>query len=373
MIYGIVMLNNQPVQPAMLDNMKQAMDFWGPDGQGQWLGNDAAMGNLLLYNTPESVFEKMPFTDTSDNFVFTAGARIDNRSELCRLFRITPQEAMSLPDSYFIMRAYQRWGEDCVDHLLGDWSFAVWDISKKRLFVARDHHGITALYYYKGKDFFVFSSSLKGILCFKEIEKKVNEPKVAQILVGWNEGGPETCYQDIYRLPPAHTLVLENGSVKTHRYWYLEHTPELRLKEEQQYIDLFLDIYTEAVKCRLRSYGPVGATLSGGLDSGSVCALASRELKKEGKRLPAFTAVPLYDTTGLVPPNRIGDEGPLAQAVADHCGNIDITFARPKILVRWKAWKRCWRYRMNQSMPPPMLIGYWILWRRQKNRALELC
>lgn len=324
-IYGIISLKEMPVQQADLEKMKKAMDFWGPDGQGKWIESSAGLGNLLLYNTPESVFEKMPFCDPTGNLIFTASARIDNRSELCRLFRITPQEAMKLPDSYFIMRAYQRWGEDCPDHLLGDWSFAVWDKQKQRLFIARDHHGVTALYYHLAKDFFVFSSSLKGILCLKEIEKKVNEYKVSQILVGWNEGGPETCYQNIFRLPPAHTLTLENNKLVTNRYWFLEHTPELRLEREQHYIDLFLDIYTEAVKCRLRSYGPVGATLSGGLDSGSVCALASKELKKKGKRLQAFTAVPLYDTTGLVPPNRIGDEGPLAKIVANHCG-FETTF-----------------------------------------------
>lgn len=353
------MLNNQPVKQEVMDTMKKALEFWGPDAQGMWRQGAAGLGNLLLYNTPEAVFEKMPFGDSSDNFVFTAGARIDNRAELCRIFKIAPMEAFKLPDSYFIMRAYQRWGENCADHLLGDWAFAVWDKAKQRLFVARDHHGVTAMYYYKGEDFFVFSSSLKGILSLPEVEKKVNDYKVAQILVGWNEGGPETCYQNIFRLPPAHTLSLHNGTLSVNRYWFLEQTPELRLKEEQQYIDLFLDIYTEAVKCRLRSYRPVGATLSGGLDSGSVCALASRELKKEGKRLPAYTAVPLYDTTGLVPPNRIGDEGPLAQAVADFCGNIDITFCKAENISPLEGVERM----LELHDEPIIAVGnsYWII------------
>src|ERR1035437_6844738 len=242
-------------------------------------------------------------TDHSGNLLLTAGARIDNREELFRIFDISLGQRLTMPDSMLILKAYEKWGEACADHLVGDWAFAIWDRRLQKLFVARDHHGITAMYFYKGSDFFVFSSSLKGILCLPNVPKKVNEFKIAQLLVNWNEGGPETCYQDIMRLPPAHTLTVQEGKLTTNRYWYLENTPEVRLKNDQEYIDMFRDLYTEAVRCRLRSHRPVGATLSSGLDSGSVCILAAKELAKEGKRLQPFTSVPLYDITGLVPKN----------------------------------------------------------------------
>jgi asparagine synthase (glutamine-hydrolysing) len=327
-IFGYINLTNKPVERETLDRMKSAMDFWGPDGQGTWIDATCGLGNLLLYNTPEALFEKLPVTDVSGNLVMTAGARIDNREELFRTFDIPLGQQLCMPDSALMLKAYEKWGEACADHLVGDWAFAIWDQRQRKLFLARDHHGITAMYYYKGEDFFVFSSSLKGILCLPQVPKKINEYKIAQLLVNWNEGGPTTCYMDIMRLPPAHTLSLSDGKVTTNRYWYLEHTPEVRLKNDQEYVDMFLHLYTEAVRCRLRSHRPVGATLSGGLDSGSVCILAARELAKEGKRLQAYTAVPLYDTTGLVPPNRIGDEGPLALALAEKLGNVDVTLCR---------------------------------------------
>jgi len=327
-IFGYINLNGKPIERETLESMKHAMDFWGPDKDGLWHEGACGLGNLLLYNTPEALYENLPMTDASGNLVLTAGARIDNRDELFRIFDIPLGQRLTMPDSALMLKAYEKWGEACANYLIGDWAFAVWDKKLQKLFLARDHHGITALYYYKGSDFFVFSSSLKGILCLPQVPKKINEFKIAQLLVNWNEGGPETCYLDILRLPPAHTLTMHESKVTTNRYWFLEHTPEVRLKNDQEYIDMFLDLYTEAVRCRLRSYRPVGATLSGGLDSGSVCVLAARELAKESKRLQAYTAVPLYDITGLVPKNRIGDEGPLAQALADKMGNIDITFCR---------------------------------------------
>lgn len=325
-IFGYIALDHKPVIRETLETMKKAMDFWGPDGEGLWLEDSCGIGNLLYYNTPEALFEKMPFSDSTGNFVLTAGARIDNREELFTIFDIPLGQRLTMPDSALMLKAYEKWGEACADHLVGDWAMAVWDRARRKLFIARDHHGITALYYYKGEDFFVFSSSLKGILCLPQVPKKINEYKIAQLLVNWNEGGPTTCYLDIMRLPPAHTLTLMDSKLTTNRYWYLEHTPEIRLKNDHEYADMFLHLYTEAVRHRLRSHRSVAATLSSGLDSGSVCILAAKELAKEGKRLQAYTAVPLYDTPA--PKNRIANEGPYALALAGKLGNVDVTLCR---------------------------------------------
>jgi asparagine synthase (glutamine-hydrolysing) len=111
---------------------------------------------------------------------------------------------------------------------------------------------------------------------------------------------------------------------RTWQYWHLENTPELRLPSFEAYVEGLLEVYDEAVRCRLRSQRPVGVTLSGGLDSGSVTALAARALDEEGKRLPAYVSVPLFDTSETVGPMRFGNELALAQATATHCGNVDV-------------------------------------------------
>jgi asparagine synthase (glutamine-hydrolysing) len=325
-IYGYISLTDKPVDPAIAEAMRKANSFWEPDGDGLFVDEHAAMGSLILFNTPEAVLEKQPIHFDDNRKVMVATARIDNRDDLCRDFGIPLSARDIYPDSYYIRLAYEKWGETCPDHLLGDWSFAVYDKTTHKLFIAREQHGIMACYYYQGADFFVFSSSLKGILCLQQVPKKENEFKIAQILVYVNDGGPETCYLDIFRLPPAHTLTLANKQITTNQYWNLDHVPQIRFKTDQEYIDRFRELYTEAVRCRLRSYRPVGATLSGGLDSGSVCILASQELAKYGKRLPAFTAVPLYEVPW--PKNRIGDEGPLALALAKKLGNVDVTLCK---------------------------------------------
>lgn len=327
-IYGYISLTDKPIDTAIPEAMRKANSFWEPDGDRLWQDERAAMGSLIMFNTPEAIFERQPIHFEEGRKVMIATARIDNRDDLCRAFNIPLSARDIYPDSFYIRLAYEKWGEDCPDHLIGDWSFAVWDKVNRKLFVARDHHGIMACYYYKGPDFFVFSSSLKGILCLPQVPKKINEYKIAQILVNWNEGGPPTCYEDIFRLPPSHTITLKDGNVSTNRYWYLEHTPEIHLKNDREYIDMFRDLYTEAVRCRLRSYRPVGASLSGGLDSGSVCILAAQELAKYGKRLPAFTAVPLYDVPNYG--RHITNEGPLAAALAEKLGNVDVTFLNSK-------------------------------------------
>jgi asparagine synthase (glutamine-hydrolysing) len=225
------------------------------------------------------------------------------------------------------MEAYKKWGEECTHHLLGDWVFALWDAKAGKLFIARDHHGLTGLYYFHGPRFFAFSSAIKGLLALPGIPRRLNEMRIAQILVAWPQHGAPTVYEGIYRLPPAHTIAVKQETVKVKRYWYLEDTPRVRLKSDEEYVEAFLEIYSEAVRCRLRSAKPVGITLSGGLDSGSVAALAARELKKKGLRLPAFSSVPLYDVSGTLPKNRF-DEPPYIKATAGYVGNIDLTFIR---------------------------------------------
>ncbi len=358
-IYGYINLDGRPVDPEILQKMKDAMAFCGHDGSFSWHEGNCGMGQLLLFNTPEAVNEKYPLIDASGNIVFVAACRIDNRVELFNLLDTPNELKHSITDGELMFQCYLKYGENACDKMLGDWSFAAWHKKEQKFFLARDHHGITAMYYYKGPNIFVFSSSLKGLLCLKQIPIKINEYYVAQILVGWNESGSQCSYLDIFRIPPSHTLKIDRYLFATNRYWYLENTPELHYKNPDDYISAFMEIYRAAVKCRLRSYRPVGATLSGGLDSSSVCVLAAEELKKEGKRLTAFTAVPLYEFKDLIKPGRIGNEGPLAKEIAEYVGNIDNVFCRAESISPFDGIDK-----MMQIHDQPVFAvsnAYWIL------------
>ena len=327
-ICGVVNLDGKPAAPDILEAMMEAMAYWGPDGSGTWREGPVGLGHLLLHNTPESVQEHLPYRDDAADLVITAQARLDNRQELAGALKVSPPALRAMPDSALILKAYEKWGEDCLHRLLGDWSFAIWDGRRRRLFIARDHCGNTGLYYHHRAGAFVFASCLKGLLALPETPRRLNELCLAQILVSWQEGGAPTCYQEIFRLPPAHALTVTPQSVRVWQYWFLEEAPPLRLASDQEYLEAFLDLYTQAVRCRLRSLRPVGVTLSGGLDSGSVAALAAREFKAQGKVLPAFSSVPLVGAADSIIPGRFGDETPFIEAGSRWAGNVENIYIR---------------------------------------------
>jgi asparagine synthase (glutamine-hydrolysing) len=292
----------------------------------RWMDGTAHFLHLALANTQEAKADQFPLKDPTGNLALFSHARIDNREELLHLFDISPGCWAKTSDSMLILQAYQKWGESCIDHLIGDWCFAIWHHKENRLFVARDQHGHSALYYYQGNNFLIFSTSLKAVLLNPEVPKEPNSLKIAQILVSWNEYGTETCYKNIFRLPPAHWLKFERNELTTGQYWYLEHAPAIRYQKEEDYFDAFRELYTESVRCRLRSSGGIATTLSGGLDSGSVTALAARLLKDNHQPLHAYTSVPTHNVSKLFGNKRFGDETYYASSTASFIGNIQHHF-----------------------------------------------
>lgn len=309
--------------------MQHAMAFWGPDGGDQWCEDVAGLGQLRLYDTLESRSEQLPRWFPDYKLAFTAEARIDNRDELCERFGIAPAQRPQTPDSDLILRAYLHWGEACPEHLVGDWSFAVWHPAERRLFVARDHYGVTALYYFQDAQRFAFASSRKALYALGA-PRRLDELYLAQMLIAWPAyHGERTIDLDLRRLPPAHSLTVTPAGLHVRQYWRLEDTPELHLPTFQDYVDGFLEVYREAVRCRTRSDRPISVTLSGGLDSGSVAALAARALAEQGKRLTAFTAVPLHDIAPYLQTERtFGDERAYAAATAQFAGTVDVHYLR---------------------------------------------
>jgi len=323
-IFGLL-YHHQAPDPALLQRMATAMAYWGPDGSSTWQEGPLGLGQLMLHHTPEAVYETLP-RQGPGGLVITANARIDNRQELLDQFQVPSSERTTYPDSELIVQAYHRWGEACVHHLVGDWAFALWQPQTRRLFIARDPLGINGLYYYHNSDFFAFSSCLKGLLALPQVPQQPNLLRVAQVLTSWPGDGIQTAYQDILQLPPAHTLTVQNQRVTPERYWRLEDTPPLTLGSDQEYVETFLNHYRRAVGDRLRSHRPVGGTLSGGLDSGSVCALAAAALRPQS--LPVYTHVPLQPTDHLTSARRFGDESPYVEANRAFIGNLTVHYLK---------------------------------------------
>lgn len=215
--------------------------------------------------------------------------------------------ANALTDADSILHAYEKWGDDCVKHLLGDFAFAIWDDRRQRHFCARDHFGVKPFFYTHTADTFNFSSKLNEL----KTSTTLNEIAVGDyLLFGVNQDQSTTIFQDIHRLPPGHTLTVENNQIKVQRYWTPSLPAEIRFRDPESYVERFSELLTLAVKDRLRS-DRVAISMSGGLDSTSLAAIASKYAEVAG-----FTVV--YDS--LIP----DEERHYSSLAAEHIG-IPIT------------------------------------------------
>jgi asparagine synthase (glutamine-hydrolysing) len=293
-IFGLFNQDGAPVLRGELTDMASLLERRGPDGTGLWNAGSTSLGHTLLATTPELLFERQPLRDPETGCVITADVRLDNRDELIAALGLTDRADIT-GDADLILTAYLAWGEACPERFLGDFAFAIWDPRHRTLFCARDQFGMRPLYYHHTPGrFVVFASEPRAILVLPWTPYRINEGRIADFLVTQLEGIDKTStfFEEVYRLPPAHMLTVTPSRATRRRYWTLEPGPELRLSSNDAYAEAFLDVFREAVRCRLRGAGPVGSMLSGGMDSGSVVAVAREILAEDGRGpLPTFSAM----------------------------------------------------------------------------------
>lgn len=272
-ICGIINFDGAPVELSVLKGMAQAAAHRGPDGVEYWIRDGAGLANLALRITPESLREVQPLE--RDNLVLIADARIDNRSELIELLGSKGRLADSAPtDADLILASYVQWGANCAERILGDFAFAIWDAKRRHLFAARDPMAMRALYYRADSRGFLFASEAKQILACPGISARIFEPAVYAYLVGNFDNLEWTFYEGIKHLAPGHVLLADAKGLRAWRYWDIDLANELNYRDEHEYADHLFELLSDAVRCRLRSVKPVAISLSGGMDSGSVAAVA---------------------------------------------------------------------------------------------------
>lgn len=310
-IFGVYYFDGQSAKPEVLHQMSDTLAHRGSDGADIWYQDCVGLGHRLFWTTPESLLETLPLV--KDNLVLTADARIDNRDELISTLKIDYLPREKITDSDLILAAYQKWGDRCPEKLIGDFAFAIWDKREQILFCARDPMGVKPFFYYHSHNLFVFASEIKALLTQPQVPCHLDELMVAYHLEAFYEDREITFYQDILRLPGASSLIVNSSNqIKIQSYWSLDPQKEIKLESRQDYIEAFQEVFTESVKCRLRSAFPVGSTLSGGLDSSSIACTARRILVEKGQQLHTFSAIfPSLSPADL----RLIDERPYMDAV----------------------------------------------------------
>ena len=279
-IAGILNFNGQPVAPTLLDRMIERVRHRGPDDCGTHTDKqvglaharlsiiDLAAGSQPMHNEDRSV--SIVFNGEIFNYV-------ELRADLVR----RGHRFRTQCDTEVILRLYEESGEECVRHLNGQWAFAIWDSRRERLFLSRDRLGVRPLFYTVADQALIFGSEMKSIFALPHVSREIDPVALDQIFTFWVTIPPRTTFKGVRELPPGHSMTVEQGRITVAPHWKLDYdaggdnAPE-DARTEEEYSSKLLELLVDATRIRLRSDVPVGAYLSGGLDSTLVTALIRR-------------------------------------------------------------------------------------------------
>ena len=205
----------------------------------------------------------------------TFNGEIFNYIELRRDLESRGHRFVTRSDTEVILHAYQENGERCVDDFNGQWAFAIWDASKRRLFLSRDRIGVLPLFHTTIGTTFVFASEIKALFQHPRVRRSLDVQALDQTFTFWSPVSPRTPFERVCELPPGHMMTVTDAGARTSRYWALDYSAPTVARDERQCAEELLDILRDATRIRLRSDVPVGAYVSGGLDSAAVTGLVA--------------------------------------------------------------------------------------------------
>jgi asparagine synthase (glutamine-hydrolysing) len=305
---GVVALGRPP-ETETVAAMAAALDHRGPDGDGAWADEGVAFGFRRLAIIDLSDAGRQPFASDDGALRLIHNGEVYNYRELRRELEGHGHAFRSQTDTEVILHAYERWGDRCVERFNGMWAFALWDGRKRRLFCSRDRFGVKPFYYRWDGSRFAFASELKAFAA--EGELRPHLPAVRDYVEqGYVDHTDETFFDGIRKLPPAHSLLLDDRGLRVERHW----RPESR-DEPDDAAEEVRELFLDAVRLRLRSDVAIGTCLSGGIDSSAIVVAVDHLLRTEaenarpvGDRQRTFTAY--FEEAGF-------DERPYAEAVVE--------------------------------------------------------
>ncbi len=322
-IYGIVRFDGGAVEAVDLIAMRKSLCEGGAAPVAERMSAGAGLGRVAFSGSP-GPSSAGPLPWARPGTVVVAAARLDYRDELSAELGIDAEESRLWADDDLVRAAFARWGEAAPRHLFGDWSFGAWDERQRTLFLARDQMGNTGLFYVFRPPLLAFASTINALTAMPGWHFEMDEWMLARYLTVFplpDEERGNTIWRDIRFLLPAQTLRFKEGQVYAHSYWELGVRSGGCLRPAEGWVEEFLHRFRAAVRSRLGGGMKVASTLSSGLDSGAVTALAAEALMEGGGSLTAFTSVPVHPS-GHPDPGRRDDEWPLAAAVSARWPNI---------------------------------------------------
>jgi asparagine synthase (glutamine-hydrolysing) len=259
---------------SLVRRMASTIEHRGPDDYGFYAATGISLGHRRLSIIDLSRKGRQPMSNEDGSVWIVYNGELYNYLAIRGLLEKKGHKFRSNTDTEVIIHAYEEFGEQCLQRFNGMFAFAIWDSNKKSLFLARDRMGEKPLYYFHDKARFIFGSEIKAILEDKSIKRGVDIFALHDYLTFRCVSLPNTMFKGIRRLLPAHCLWFKNGIVTVRRYW----SPLYRIEDrpEQFFVARLRSLLSDAVKIRLMSDVPLGAYLSGGIDSGTIVALMSK-------------------------------------------------------------------------------------------------
>jgi asparagine synthase (glutamine-hydrolysing) len=277
-IVGVRDMRGRAVAPAWIDSMTDSIVHRGPDDSGTYVNQGIGIGMRRLSIIDVSGGKQPVYNEDKSIWVVFNG-EIYNHLELRRDLESAGHQFYTHSDSETLVHLYEQYGVEGVARLRGMFAYALWDEKAERLLLARDRIGIKPLYYSVVDGRLVFASELKAFFRLPWFSSGVNPAAVQRFLAYLYIPGPETIYQNIVELSPAHTLVCERGRVAVQRYWSLQFRSQLNVSIKE-WEDRFLAQFKDSVKSHLISEVPLGAFLSGGIDSSAIVGVMAQESTK---------------------------------------------------------------------------------------------
>ncbi len=283
-IIGADLIKNQVAARDLVARMLGVIAHRGPDGEGLYTEPGVAIGMRRL-SIIDLETGRQPISNEDGSIWIVFNGEIYNYRELRSLLIARGHKLRTRTDTETIVRLYEDEGDRCVERLRGMFAFAIWDGRERRLFIARDRVGKKPLHYTMTGRTLVFGSEIKSILQHPGVKRDINLPAISDYLSFGYVPDPETAFTGVSKLPPGHTLTFKDGRISVRRYWDffsgnsaepVARKPKLR---EEDYIERLRELISESVRLRLESDVPVGAFLSGGIDSSVVVAMMARAMK----------------------------------------------------------------------------------------------
>ena len=278
---GIVGIYSRDIDREQVKKAADVMQHRGPDGFGYFFGDNIALGHRRLKIIDLSENAKQPMCNENQDMWIVYNGEVYNFKEIRQELEQKGHQFKSNSDTEVVLHAYEEWGESCLGKFNGMFAFAIWNSRNQELFLARDRAGVKPLYYYLDRNKFIFASEIKAILEF-DVEKKLNKPILWDFFNYGILAGDETLIENIKTLPPAHYFILKNNKITAKKWWDFEFAAEN--KPESAWISELRSQIMQSVQKRMVSDVPIGAFISGGIDSACIVAC----MKKFSENVKTF-------------------------------------------------------------------------------------